>query len=190
IGAIRRGGERPPGGGQLSRACGPRRGVVVSERSERTNVTGGVSPRSGEHPPVRDWATDFDHTDDAWAADPYPIWDELRSTCPVAHTDRYGGVWLPTSFDDVSAIAYDTEHFSSRSVVVSEFRAPKELAPAGIAPPISSDPPFHQKARRMILPVFSPQAIAKLEPSTRAYCEELIDAMRGRQVVDAAQDYA
>ena len=62
----------------------------------------------GRHEPVTDWKTDFDHTDDAWAADPYAIWDELRGTCPVAHTERYGGVWLPTRFDDVAAIAYDT----------------------------------------------------------------------------------
>jgi cytochrome P450 len=144
----------------------------------------------GLHEPVTDWKTDFDHTDDAWAADPYPIWDDLRQTCPVAHTDRYGGVWLPTRFEDVSAIAYDTEHFTSRSVVVSEFRPPIELAPAGIAPPISSDPPFHQEARRMLLPILSPQAIAKLEPSTRAYCDELIEPLRGRDVVDAAEEYA
>ena len=29
----------------------------------------------GLHEPVTDWATDFDHTDDEWAADPFPIWD-------------------------------------------------------------------------------------------------------------------
>lgn len=144
----------------------------------------------GHHDPVADWQTDFDHTDDVWAADPYPIWDELRQACPVAHTERYGGVWLPTRYDDVAAVAYDTEHFTSRSVLVTEFRPPLELAPEGIAPPISSDPPFHQDARRMLLPIFSPQAIEKLEPSTRAYCEELIEPLRGRQVVDAAEEYA
>ena len=144
----------------------------------------------GDHPPVVDWATDFDHTDDAWAADPFPIWEELREKCPVAHSDRYGGVWLPTRFEDVSDVAYDTERFTSRSVVVSEFRPPLELAPEGIAPPISSDPPFHKEARRVLLPVFAPQAIDKLEPSTRAYCRELIAAQEGKDVVDAAQDYA
>jgi hypothetical protein len=144
----------------------------------------------GLHDPVTDWETDFDHTDDVWAADPYPIWDELRRTCPVAHTPRYGGAWLPTRYDDVAAVAYDTERFTSRSVVVSEFRPPIQLAPEGIAPPISSDPPFHQAARRMLLPIFAPQAIDKLEPSTRAYCEELVDALRGRATVDAAEDYA
>ena len=144
----------------------------------------------GLHEPVIDWPTDFDHTDDAWAADPFPVWDELRRTCPIAHTDRYGGVWLPTRHEDVAAIAYDTERFTSRSVVVSEFRPPMELAPQGIAPPISSDPPFHQGARRLLLPAFTAQAVGKLEPSTRAYCEELIDGLRGRHVVDAAEGYA
>jgi cytochrome P450 len=144
----------------------------------------------GHHEPVTDWATDFDHTDDVWAADPFPIWDELREKCPIAHSERYGGVWLPTRHEDVSAIAYDTEHFTSRSIVVSEFRPPHELAPAGIAPPISSDPPFHKDSRRRLLPIFSPQAIDKLEPSTRDYCEELIAAMGRKDVVDAAQDYA
>jgi cytochrome P450 len=144
----------------------------------------------GHHPPVTDWATDFDHTDDGWAADPYPIWADLREKCPVAHSDRYGGVWLPTRFEDVAAVAYDTERFSSRSIIVSEFRAPLTLAPQGIAPPISSDPPFHKEARRLLLPVFSPQAVDKLEPSTRAYCEELVAGLRGKDVVDAAEDYA
>lgn len=144
----------------------------------------------GHHPPVRDWETDFDHTDDVWAADPYPIWDKLRDECPIAHSGRYGGVWLPTTWDDVSDVAYDTENFTSRSVVVSEFRPPAMLAPAGIAPPISSDPPYHKGARRMILPAFSPQAVEKLEPSTRAYCKELIAAMGERDVVDAAEEYA
>jgi len=142
------------------------------------------------NPPVTDWASDFDHTDDGWAADPYPIWDELREGCPVAHSDRFGGVWLPTRHEDVAAIANDTEHFTSRSIIVTNHRPPIELAPEGIAPPISSDPPFHAQARRMLLPVFSPQTIAKLEAATRAYCEELVEQMRGRDVVDAAVDYA
>lgn len=140
---------------------------------------------------VEDWATDFDHTDPAWVADPYPILEKYRtSECPVAHSDRYGGVWLPTTHATVSAIANDTEHFTSRSVVVTNHRPPMELAPAGIAPPISSDPPFHNDARRSLLPIFAPQRIAELEPSTRAYCRELIAEAKDKDVVDAAIEYA
>jgi hypothetical protein len=143
----------------------------------------------GHHEPVTDWITDFDHTDDVYAANPFPIWDRLRTECPVAHTDRFGGTWLPTRHEDVSAIAYDTEHFTSRAVIVTEFRPP-DMSPRGSVPPISSDPPFHQGARRVLLPPFSPKAIDAIEPATRAYCEELVTAMRGRDVVDAAVEYA
>jgi cytochrome P450 len=140
--------------------------------------------------PVSDWAVDWDHTAEEWAADPFPIMEDLRERCPVAHTDRYGGGWLPTTHDDVAAIAYDTEHFTSRSVVLGNHRPPLELAPFGISPPISSDPPFHHGARRLLLPAFAPKMIAKLEDSTRAYCEELLDAVADQDVVDAAVDYA
>lgn len=142
--------------------------------------------------PVSDWKSDFDHTDPGWVKDPYPIWEELREECPVAHSDRYGGVWLPVRHDDVAAVAYDTEHFTSRSVVVSELRpGPEDLpAPIGIAPPITSDPPFHQIARRLLLPAFAPKPIAALEPYTRELCVGLLDAIAGQTNVDAAIDYA
>jgi cytochrome P450 len=145
-----------------------------------------------ERAPVADWATDFDHTDPQWVADPYPIWDELRASCPVAHSDRYGGTWLPVRHEDVAAVAYDTEHFTSRSVVVSELRpGPDDLpAPIGLAPPITSDPPFHAMARRLLLPAFSPKRIAALEPFTRELCVELLDAVAGKRELDAAVDYA
>jgi hypothetical protein len=140
--------------------------------------------------PVSDWATDFDHTVDEWANNPYPLIEDLRQRCPVAHTDRYGGAWLPTRHEDVAAVAYDTERFTSRSIVMGNFRPPREIAPIGGAPPISSDPPFHHGARRLLLPAFAPQVIARLEPGARAYCDELLEALEGRDVVDAAAEYA
>jgi len=140
--------------------------------------------------PVSDWATDFSHVEPEWATDPYPIQDDLRQRCPVAHTDRFGGAWLPTRYDDVAAIAYDTERFSSRAIIVSNFRPPRELAPVGGSPPISSDPPFHHDARKLLLPAFTKTAITRQEPGTRRFCHSLIDAFAGQDVVDAARDYA
>lgn len=140
--------------------------------------------------PVADYATDFDHHGEAWVADPFPIMDDLRERCPVAHTDRYGGGWLPTRHEDVAAVAYDTERFSSRAIIMGNNRPPHEMAPVGGSPPISSDPPFHHGARRLLLPAFAPQVIAKLEPGTRAYCDELLDALEGRDVVDGATEFA
>jgi cytochrome P450 len=140
--------------------------------------------------PVSDWATDFSHLDSRWSADPYPIQDDLRQRCPIAHTERFGGAWLPVRYEDVAAIAYDTEHFSSRSIIMSNFRPPRELAPVGGSPPISSDPPFHHDARKLLLPAFTKSAVTKQEPGTRRFCHSLIDAFAGQDVVDAACDYA
>jgi len=146
---------------------------------------------------MEDWATDFDHTHPDYAAQAPEIWDDLRERCPVAHSDRFGGTWLPTRHADVSAIAHDSEHFSSESVLVNDFK-PQGLAPMGFAPPITSDPPFHAQARRLLLPAFSPKEIARWEPAARESCRELLeDIVRGRDgaagagnVVDAAAQYA
>jgi cytochrome P450 len=140
--------------------------------------------------PVSDWATDFSHLDPQWTADPYPIHDDLRQRCPIAHTERFGGAWLPTRYDDIAAIAYDTSHFSSRSIVVGNFRPPSDLAPVGGSPPITSDPPFHRDARKLLLPAFTKTAVSKHEPATTQLCHSLIDALQGQDVVDAARDYA
>ena len=63
-------------------------------------------------------------------------------------------------------------------------------APIGLAPPITSDPPFHAVARRMLLPAFAPKRIAALEPFTRDVCRQLLDASGGLTEFDAAIDYA
>ncbi len=138
-------------------------------------------------PPVRDWAADFDHTDPRWVEDPYPIWRELRGSCPVAHTSRFqDGVWFPTRHADVRAVAYDHEHFSSRRVVVRE----KKLEPPHPAPPITSDPPEHRPARTPLLRPFGPKAVERLRPAVRETCRELLSAFAARGSCDAAAEYA
>jgi hypothetical protein len=140
--------------------------------------------------PVSDWASDFSHLEPEWSADPYRIQDDLRERCPIAHTDRFGGGWLPVRYEDVSDIAYDTENFSSRSIIMSNLRPPRDIAPIGGSPPISSDPPFHHDARKLLLPAFTKNAVSKQEAATRAFCHGLIDAFGDEDVVDAARDYA
>jgi cytochrome P450 len=155
--------------------------VEDEERGVRSEIVTG---------PVSDWATDFSHLEPEWSADPYPIQDDLRQRCPIARTERFGGAWLPTRYEDVAAIAYDTDRFSSRSIILSNFRPPRDIAPIGGSPPISSDPPFHHDARKLLLAAFTKKEVGRQEPATRAFCHSLIDSLAGRDVVDAAGDYA
>lgn len=136
-------------------------------------------------PPVTDWLNDFDHTDPRWTDNPFPIWEELREQCPVAHTKRFLGVYLPVTYEAVKQISYDTEHFSSRRVVVRNVR-PEPVMPA---PPITSDPPHHKPAKQLLLPPFTPDAMKKLEPRVRAICNELIDSFIKDGKCDAAAQY-
>jgi cytochrome P450 len=139
------------------------------------------------HPPVTDWLHDFDHTDPRWTENPFPIWDELRAASPVVHTERFLGCYLPTTYEAVRQIANDTEHFSSRRIIVRDVR-PEEIA-KNAAPPITSDPPDHKPAKQLLLPPFTPDAMKKLEPRVRAICNELIDEFIADGKVDAAARY-
>jgi cytochrome P450 len=135
--------------------------------------------------PVVDWATDFDHLDPAWVENPYPIWEALRSNCPVAHTHRFQGVYLPTRYDDVRAIANDTEHFSSRRPILRDGRPPVQPTP-----PLTSDPPAHRPNRRVLVPAFTVDAVKRYEPWTRGVCLELIERLSSKSRCDGAVDYA
>jgi cytochrome P450 len=145
--------------------------------------TAGTERRAGA--PVTDWVHDFDHTDPRWTENPFPIWDELRAKCPVVHTQRFLGCYLPTTYEAVKQISYNTEDFSSRRVVVRNIR-PEPPAPS---PPITSDPPAHKPAKQLLLPPFTPNAMKKLEPKVRAICNELIDGFIDQKGCDAAAHY-
>ncbi len=153
--------------------------------------------RAEDYGPVTDWATDFDHARPEYNPVAPDIWTELReSGCPVAHSERYGGMWVPLTHETVNEVAYDTDRFTSRTVVVTHTR-PGDLAlpaPVGVSPPISSDPPFHNPARRMLLPAFAPKKIAALEDEIRVLCRDLLDDMGeiepGTSIIDGAVQYA
>ncbi|MDH3683398.1 MAG: cytochrome P450, partial [Acidimicrobiia bacterium] len=140
-------------------------------------------------PDVEDWATDFDHFHPDYSGDPNRIWDDIRASgCPVAHTDRFHGVYLPTRHEDISAIAHDTEHFSSKSVLVTE-TAVEDLGNFR-SPPITSDPPEHRAHRKALLPAFAPKAIDKWIPITQDICRGLLDDLGDRRSCDGSDDYA
>ena len=137
--------------------------------------------------------TDYDIFDPAYIIDPFPVMDEIReSACPIARTERWGGSWLPTRYDDIVAMAQEHDLFTSRSIIVTppppvQFEGPyADVA----APPITSDPPEHHWHRRLILPFFAPQAVAKFEDGTRDLCNQLIDGFIDHGTADAAADYA
>lgn len=169
---------------RFQRGMRPQTGVAMSRRdlSSSTELLGA----SGEGAA----AFDFDIFDPAFVRDPFPFLARLRETRPVAHTDRWGGQWLPTRYADIAAIAGDSQRFSSVTVSVTGTK-PGE-GPLFIGPPVTLDPPMHGPIRRLLLPAFSAAAIERLVPITREIARDLLRelAERGGDRADAASDYA
>src|SRR4029077_3753089 len=86
--------------------------------------------------PVSDWATDFSHLEPEWSADPYPIQDDLRQRCPIAHTDRFGGGGPAT-----------------RSGGVAADRAPRPFGGRGAAGPVGGRGGDRLRHRAVLLAV-------------------------------------
>jgi len=137
--------------------------------------------------PVGDWSTDFDFFEPEFVDDPYRVYDQLRAECPVAHSDRYGGMAILTRWADLAETAHDTATFSSRRVLVTDVPTSH---PGYQLPPINADPPEHTILRRVILPFFNPASIARWEQPIREICDRMLGELEGRTQCDLATEYA
>ena len=147
--------------------------------------------------PVSDWATDYDVMDEGYTTDPSPIWSDLRDRCPVAHSTRWGGSWMPVNYADIQELANMVPALSSKTVTVippdpilrEELIA--ELKQYGTEnPPITADPPEHSPFKRLILPFFSPKSVEAYTQITEDLCNDLLDKLEGREFCDGAVEYA
>lgn len=94
--------------------------------------------------------------------------------------------WIPRRTEDMRAIYYDTEHFTTRDF--SPFA--KLVGESWINSPVELDPPDHGPFRSMVNPVFTPKAMAQLEDKIRAYAVGYIDAFAARGECEFMGDFA
>lgn len=133
---------------------------------------------------VQGLARDFRHHDEGLDV-AFEVYRELREGCPVGFSERYGGFWFVTRFDDIHRIEQDPETFA---VSPGMLLPPLGNDRPGI--PIDIDPPMHGKYRRALLPAFSPQEVDRLEPTVRRVANDLLDGFEAERQVDVAARYA
>jgi cytochrome P450 len=133
-------------------------------------------------------AGDFDLHDPAFAVDPFPTYGRLREKCPVLHSERYGGFWLLTRYEDVKRAATDWRTFTSSVVGVTAIPIITQRTEPQL--PIELDPPLHSRYRALVSPVFSQERINVLSPRIEAIAAELIDRLIENGRADLTADYA
>ncbi|WP_007507395.1 cytochrome P450 [Pseudofrankia saprophytica] len=127
----------------------------------------------------------FDHLSQEVIDNLYPVLNRMRSTCPVAHSDVYGGYWVVTRYDEVLHIAQDWETYSSA------FGLTVPVAPIAVRNlPVEIDPPLQREFKRLINPFFTPKAVRAWEPRTRTLVNRLIDGFADRGACDFMTEFA
>lgn len=145
------------------------------------------------HRPV----VDFDHHSKQYAQrvfnDPSGFFQEMQREHPVAWSERYGGFWVISRYDDVKRVSEDDATFSSRNDLPSN-----DVAFSGIvipgnparSAPIEMDPPEFFDYRRLLNHLFAPAAIERLKPKMLEFTTWCIDRDIESGKIDLVLDLA
>ncbi|HUB10859.1 MAG TPA: cytochrome P450 [Acetobacteraceae bacterium] len=120
--------------------------------------------------------------------DPFPVHAMLRDAGPVAYLPRYE-VFAVARYENVQAILLDWGSFSSaRGVGLSDFAREKPWRLPSLL--LETDPPLHDRTRRLMDRVMSPTAIRALRADFARAADALIDELLARGSFDAVRDLA
>jgi cytochrome P450 len=129
----------------------------------------------------------YDPYDRDLLADPYPAFRRLRDDAPLYYNEEHD-FWALSRFADVEAALKERGIFSSkRGVILEMIKADFEMPPGTL---IHDEPPLHTAHRQMLSRVFTPKAMAAIEPQVRAFCAERLDELRGRDSFDFVREFA
>jgi cytochrome P450 len=150
-----------------------------------------ASTTPGRTPPGAH-VVDFDHHRPATEAPPYEVFKELRASCPVAWSDRYGGFWIVSKHDDVGRVLKDGRNFSNARDLVADYGTATTIPPMPVPPflPQELDGPAHLKFRRLLNAVLSPSASAALLPRIEYWTEHCLDLVQPAGAADFVYDFA
>lgn len=128
---------------------------------------------------------DFDPYDPA-LTEP-SVWDAYaaaRAAGPVVRSERRGGFWLVTGFDDVRGALRDAGTYSS----AHGHRVPANGTQRAI--PIDVDPPLHTAYRKLMTEALSPAAVRRLRPFLERTVRDLVGPFAARGGGDLVREVA
>jgi cytochrome P450 len=134
---------------------------------------------------------DFDPYSDVYFNDPYEVYRRLRDEAPVYRNDHYG-FWALSRYDDVVAAHRDWRTFTStQGITIDMLTDPgvSEMLKQSTGSIIFMDPPDHDRMRALVSRVFTPKAVADLEPMIRGLVRKYLDPLDGDEM-DLVADFS
>lgn len=132
--------------------------------------------------------SDLDPFSTAFFADPYPDHEKLREAGPVVWIERYG-VYGVARYDEVYKVLNDWGTFcSSRGVGLSDFSREKPWRQPSLV--LETDPPEHDRARKVLARVLSPVTMRELRDGFAEAAEALVTQIVARGRIDGIKDLA
>lgn len=115
----------------------------------------------------------------------FETYRDLRETCPVGYSERYGGFWFLTKNEDIFNAEQDWQTFSvAPSMLLPAFGTNEPMIPIDI------DPPLHTAYRKILLPMFTPRAVDDLTPFVVETAHRLADEVSANEIGDIGLGYA
>lgn len=115
----------------------------------------------------------FHHSNPDLQDDPHPFYRKLRTECPVARSERFGGFWILSTYEHVDRVYREPDLFSSSSIFIPGLGLEGKGIPAEI------DPPEHTKYRQILNPLFSAESARKKELEIRQEIAAVVDRIAG-----------
>lgn len=132
--------------------------------------------------------SDIDPFGDAFLTDPYPHHEALREAGPVVYLAAHG-VYAMARHAEVSAALADWQTYSSaRGVGIQDFAKEPPWRPKSIL--LETDPPLHDRSRRVVQRALSPAAMRALRPRFEARAKTIVDALVAKREFDAVPELA
>ncbi|MGI8755409.1 MAG: cytochrome P450 [Acidimicrobiales bacterium] len=131
---------------------------------------------------------EFDPYSATYFNDPYDLYRRMRDEAPVLHNEKIGFYAISRWVDVVDA-ARDWATYSSAYGIELDSLTRGEIV-HDYESLIMMDPPKHDRLRGLVSRVFTPRAIAQLEPMVRQVITGFLDALDGRDEVDLLSDFA
>ena len=130
----------------------------------------------------------FDHHEPGLVRDPAGVYGPIREEHPLLHSDLYGGFWLLTRYDDVTAAANDHESFTS--AVAGTTLIPSTQPRTDPLLPIELDPPEHTRYRALVNPVFAKPRLDAMRPDLEALATRLLEPFARNGGGDVVAEFA